>query len=252
MGSYKTLFLVAVLVVLQVWMINVGDGKIIRPSANPNYNDSAAAAANTTQPYTIYQTVTVIVRVNDTATGHQWNATYWPRVDEFSQLELAGTFNNSLSFNPNLIVSVEFQNITITPWKHIYRNASQLMVPYLTAVVVLSKGFVSGFQWQDGCSNCKSGNCLDNSCGTPRLDGSTDICTKTDCNIKVYLAWIGRDASDNACRSIDSTPASFSQYSLTPTVNFGTGLWNDFIYNFHATAPNPLSEAPGAINDSQQ
>jgi len=214
-------------------------GEVIRPSANPNYKDAAAAAAKTKEPFTIYQTTTVFVYAQDNLTGHEWKSTFWPRIDEFSQLELSGTFNNSQSLNPNLLVSVGF-NGRNTTWKHVYRTENELMIPFFTAVVLLSKGRVSDFSWQDGCSHCYSGDCLDNSCGGPRMSGSTDVCTKTDCNIKVYLAWGGRDASDNACKSIASTPNSFEQYSLTKTVNFGNGLWNDFIYSFKTGSPTPI------------
>jgi len=244
MISNKTMVLVAVtLVVLQVWLVQVGHGAVIRPPANPNYNDSAAAAANTTEPFTIYQTTTVIVHAVDNATGHQWKATFYPRIDEFSQLEIPGTFNTSMTFNPNLLIFVEFNGQNLTQ-KHVYTPDNNLFIPYFTAVVLLNRGNVASFQWQDGCGNCKTGDCLDNSCGIERFSGTTDVCTQTDCNIKVYFAWSGRDALDNACKSINSTPAKFDQYSLTPTVNFGTGLFNDFIYTFTSTAPNPLSQQP--------
>jgi len=217
-------------------------GKVIRPSNNPDYNNAASDANGTVQPFTIYQTTTVYVHARDNVTGHEWKATFWPRIDEFSQFELLGTFNNSMIFNPNVTVWVEYQNKTTQP-KHVYQNENQLFIPYFTAVVLLDKGRVSDLQWQDGCGNgCRDKYCLDNVCGNFRMDGDTDVCTKIDCNIKVYFAWSGRDASDNACKSIASTPQKFQQYSLTPTANFGTGLWDDIFYKFTSTAPNPIDQ----------
>jgi len=218
-------------------------GKVIRPSSNPDYNNAASDANNTVQPFTIYQTTTVFVHARDNVTGHEWKATFWPRIDEFSQLELSGSFNNSMIFNPNLTVWVEYQNRTTSP-KHVYQNENELVIPYFTAIVLIDQGWVTDLTWQDGCGgSCSNKYCLDNQCGNFRMDGGTDICTKTDCNIKVYFAWSGRDASDTACKSIASTPKKFQKYSFkSTTANFGNGLWDDFIYKFSTTAPNPFDQ----------
>ena len=39
----------------------------------------------------------------------------------------------------------------------------------------------------------------------------------------------------NIFRSSDSIPSAFKSYSLTPVSNFGTGLFNDFVYRVKAT-----------------
>jgi len=147
-------------------------------------------------------------------------------------------------FNPNLTIWLTLpntrMNATLVP-KHIYNPVGNIIMPYYVAVVLLSKGVVSSFSWQDGCGSCANGKCIDNSCGISQFSGSTDLCNGTvDCNVKVYLAWSGRDSNDDACKSISSTPDNFNKYSLTPSVNFGTSFYNDFIYQFSSTAPNPL------------
>jgi len=211
-----------------------------------DYTEAPSFANETTQPFTKYDTTTVIVHVRDNVTGHEWKAMYYPRVDEFSQLELAGTFSTSMTFNPNVTLWVEFQNRTTTP-KHVFRYADseagllEVFIPYFVAVVLLDKGYVTDVTWQDGCANgCRDKYCLDDQCGN---EHTNDICDKMNCNLKVFFAYSGRDGADNACRSIASTPERFQQYSLTPTANFGNGLWDDFLSNTVSTAPNPIDQA---------
>lgn len=243
MTTFHMMVIVALCVVLS--FVQPSNAKVIRPSANPDYNNAASDANSTVQPFTIYQTTTVYLHVRDNVTGHEWKATYWPRIDEFSLLEVVGSYNNSMSFNPNVTVWVEYQNRTTTP-KRVYQNENQLFIPYFTAVVLLDKGWVTDLQWQDGCSGsagCNPKYCLDDTCGTYRIQSGDDVCDgKVDCNIKVYFAFSGRDASDSACKSIASTPAKFAKYSLTDTRNFGSGVWDDIIYNFKQKAPNPVNE----------
>lgn len=232
--------LLNILFVLQFFCY-ISSAKVIRPPNHPNYNDAAALAAKTVPPVTIYETTTVLVHARDNLTGHEWVATYWPRVDEFSQLELAGTFNTSLSFNPNLTIWVEYNGIT-TPPRRVFNETSNLIIPYFVAVVLLDKGKIRDVQYQEGCHNCRSGHCLDNNCGMSRGSGSSDVCNSTDCNIKVFLAWSGRDSSDTPCKSISSTPQNFNEFSTTPLVNFGNSVYNDFIYNWKTKAPNPFDQ----------
>jgi len=212
-----------------------------RPSSDVNYTNAVNLAAVTHPPYALFDTTTVYLYARDNITNQHWAATFWPRVDEFSQLELTGSFALNYSFNPNLTIWASHMNITL-PEKMIYSPVNQLMITYLTAVVLLDNGNVADFSWQDGCSGCTSQYCLDNNCGAFRNAPSNDACNSIDCNIKVYIAWTGRDSSDATCTSISSTPANFEKYSLTPVANFGTGLWGDFISPIKSTAPNPLSQ----------
>lgn len=61
-----------------------------------------------------------------------------------------------------------------------------VVVLYNTVVVLLDKGNPVGINWQDGCGACLTERCVNNTCGTEKMDGNTDICLeKADCNIKV-------------------------------------------------------------------
>jgi len=238
MASF-TLFVIIAICILPSYAI------VVRPSSNPNYTTAAQAANSTHQPFTIYQTTSIKVHAVDNKTGHAWSSTFWPRVDEFSVLELLNSYNNSFVKNQNLTVFVEYQGFNTSGKPYFMTNEKDkaVIVLYQTVVVLLDKGNVVGVDWQDGCSQCLSEHCVDNTCGTEQMDGDTDLCVdKMDCNIKIYLAWSGRDANDDACRSIASSPASFSQYSLGNIANWGNNLWNDLFFQVSNTAPNPFGQ----------
>jgi len=175
--------------------------------------------------------------VRNDATAHEWRSTYYPRVDEFSMLE---AFNSSDPFyllNPNVTIWIEFFNVTTPTRKHVYSLENDVVVTYYTAVVHMSDGVVSkdGIKWDEGCGDCKDPTkyCLDWQCGVDR--SSLGDCSQTDCNIKVYFAWSGTDKDHTSCASVNSIPSAFKHYSLTPAANFGTGLWDDFLYRVKAT-----------------
>jgi hypothetical protein len=190
--------------------------------------------------------VTIYVHARDNVTKQQWTATYWPRVDEFSQLHMLNTNFTGMSFNPNLTIWVELKGYNETlPPKRVYNDdegMEQLVIPYFTALVLLDKGNVTDFQWDDGCDDYCNPNkdCLDDVCGVHRIRKGKDICNGTvDCNIKIYVAWSGRDKDDVRCRSETSSPSNFRQVSVSPVTTLGDGLWDDFVYKFTTNAPDP-------------
>ena len=223
---------------------------LARPSSSPNYGEAPGLAGSTSPPYAKYDTVNVTIWARDNRTQQQWAANFYPRVDEFSLLELAGTSQWDYTFNPNLTIWLEipqYSNLTSlkdSP-KLVYtvleESGDQVYIPYFTALVLLNKGVVTDFQWDGGCKSCATDLCITDQCGTKRIKNNEDICKdQANCNIKVYLAWMGRDKDDSKCRSVNSMPNNFSKYSVAPITNFGNGLFDDVIYKFTQNAPNPL------------
>jgi len=244
------------LVVCAIFLVSVH--AVNRPSGTVDYTKSAESAANGGPLYAKYDTIEIHVRAKDNRTKQEWTSKYYPRVDEFSLLELtfSGGITFNYSFNPNLTVWLEFPN---RPWvdmslmkpKRVYttettKNGEGVIIPYFTGLVLLNKGNVTQLAWDGGCGSCGSDVCLDDQCGRKRLDNNVDICfdaTKAyNCNIKFYLAWTGRDKEDSKCRSVSSTPNSFKQYSSSPLTNFGNGLFGDVVYRFTQNAPNPVKQ----------
>lgn len=225
-----------------------------RPSDDPDYAKAPEEASKDKAPYAKYDTIEVQLITRDNRTRQEWTSTFFPRVDEFSLLELAGTFERNYSFNPNMTITLRIPSsplLVLTP-KRVFSEgvfdeeretrSDPVVVTYWTVLVLLDKGNLTEIAWDDGCSDCSSNDCVDNSCGIKRMKGDTDRCLETNCNMKVYLAWMGRDKKDSACRSVSSMPSNFSKYSFQPVQNFGNGLFDDVIYKFTTNAPNPTSD----------
>lgn len=231
-----------------------------RPSDKPNYNDANKTAYDNRPPYIYkrFDTVNIKIHAYDNLTQQSWITDHWPRVDEFSVLTVTGTTSPSgISLNPNVTITIElvgYDNITYTP-KHVYSTrdtedtSDDIVVPFFTAILLLDNGNVTDFQWDDGCKGYCNPNtqCVDDVCANKRYSRHGDICSSqvnVDCNIKIYLAWSGRDKDDIPCKSMASAPSNFKQVSVSPITTLGSGLWNDFIYRFTTNAPDPVSGAP--------
>eukprot|EP01111_Echinosteliopsis_oligospora_P005260 TRINITY_DN1851_c0_g1_i1.p1 TRINITY_DN1851_c0_g1~~TRINITY_DN1851_c0_g1_i1.p1 ORF type:complete len:252 (+),score=50.58 TRINITY_DN1851_c0_g1_i1:151-906(+) len=234
---------------LCLFMLSTLDAAYIRPKKNPVYppiGDSTQEFA-TLPPFIRYQCVEINVYALNEATGHTWKSTFYPRVDEFTQMELPYTAHPLFMFNPNLTVWVEFQGINTTA-KHTFDPINNVFIPYMVVMIQLDKGAYTGISWQDGCSQCRDIRCVDLNCGEtrdPNVTSTDDICNKVNCNIKFYLAWTGRDANDANLLTASSTPTNFNKYSITPFAKFGNGLWDDFIYNVKSTGQNEATKVPG-------
>lgn len=191
------------------------------------------------------------MHARDNITKQTWKSTYYPRVDEFTRLELVGTAEQGFTSNPNLTVWLEFPNypnqtklkdLPKRVYKHNVEDEEKpVVVLYYTAIVLLDQGNIVDFRWDDGCGGCAKKLCIDEQCGA-EIKKDNFCSEETNCNIKVYLVWMGRDKDDAKCRSISSRPNSFSKYSVTPVTNFGNSLFSSTIFNFKSNAPNPLSD----------
>eukprot|EP01112_Ceratiomyxa_fruticulosa_P005437 TRINITY_DN1605_c0_g1_i1.p1 TRINITY_DN1605_c0_g1~~TRINITY_DN1605_c0_g1_i1.p1 ORF type:complete len:241 (+),score=37.30 TRINITY_DN1605_c0_g1_i1:212-934(+) len=187
--------------------------------------------------YKRYDDMAVYLHTYNWLTGHHQKAAFYPRVDEFTQVEIPGS-DQVLLFNPNLTVWFEVNGYK-TDMKHIYDRDKDVFISYWTVVIDLNAGKLNGIQYDEGCKNCHPDQCIDNVCGVGRTKMSCND-EGVDCNVKAYLAWFGHDANNFPCTSINSIPSAFQRYSLTPVENFGNGLYDDFIYRVKNVAP-PLA-----------
>jgi len=175
---------------------------------------------NTASSFTILDQSIIYMYVKDEWTEQVWNTTFWPRVDEFSMIEVVYSFE-SFGYNPNISMWLDFHG-TNTSAVHYASNDN--VVAYWTAVIQLDNGAFNNIVWNDGCSDC---NCIDNNCGV----SINEYCIGSyDCEMKVYLAWSGTDSQSYPCTSVNSIPANFQKYSLTPYYEVGVGLVDNILY----------------------
>lgn len=239
---------------LCIFVSGVASRCVEKPKYGPN------AKKNTDAPFTKCESTAIMkVYAKDNITLQQWETTYWPRVDEFSQMNVVGTYAQGFPFNQNLTVWVELianrtskTNVTtirlVTEERKVYTEDLEkpVFIPYFTVLILMDKGIPTDMQWDEGCSSCSPDVCINGTtCGTRtnlEIEKRNEQCSKIDCNIKVFVAWTGRDKEDGACRSAASMPSKFHQYSVTPLTSFGDNLWDDFFYNWRENAPNPRTD----------
>eukprot|EP00804_Cyclotella_cryptica_P014456 CCRYP_004784-RB/>CCRYP_004784-RB protein AED:0.32 eAED:0.32 QI:669/1/1/1/0.5/0.66/3/606/213 len=129
-----------------------------------------------------------------------------------------------------------------------YDTTSQKVYPYLTAIIDVRDGVISGIAWDDACIFCEHSRCLPNAYN---FDGSvatneqisqpTDGCYFTrdecvalhsggadDCDLKLYVVWTGTAVGGKVLLSSDSRFSAFPPNRIQENVQNGvdTALGN--------------------------
>jgi hypothetical protein len=141
-----------------------------------------------------------------------------PSVDTLSILRIANltwsnittVYDSWRSYYPDLRVYLQFNNGTnvVKSSRKRFWSVSTVIGSW-SAMVRLYKGKVVAIEWDDGCEECDANHCLDNVCA---LDQTS--CKGTNCDMKIYLAWIGTDYNDRYCTSAGSLPSNFRTFSF--------------------------------------
>jgi hypothetical protein len=137
-----------------------------------------------------------------------------PKVDQISLLKPSNfTWDNLHTIYSqwkDLRVYLQFGNGTSAIKSSRKRFWSgNLVVGSFSAYVSLNSGKVTAINWDDGCQECDSDHCLDNVCAFDE-----EKCTGRNCDLKIYLAWIGTDANNIYCTSAGTLPSNFQTFSF--------------------------------------
>jgi len=225
------------------------------------------------QPVTIGKPTTVCLVL---ANNGDWSTAvdylrlnFQPTADEYSRFrvprsfqQLVGAPANSLSkiFDGNITVHAESQT-ALSFQKTYYDVGNNTIFPYLTAVVTVNEGNVTGITWDDACVFCNSDECVDN---TFNYDGSlataeqaqqkvgscpmtVDECNLSDsaeCDLMLYVVWTGTDSEGRDFTSSANRFSAFPKQSWSDRLYIGLPDWMDNI--------NPFgnNNAPAATTDS--
>jgi len=169
-----------------------------------------------------------LLLVNPNGTAHKM--LFYPTVDYFTLLDMAATFGyaNTSLFTanystthptdvPNLLY-VQIGNLTSSPMHQSWSatDGTTLVAPYFQIVINLKAGALSSLSWDTTCAPCSSNLCSPNGiCGVKTSDCDVFSGGSTNCDLKVYVAWSGYDASGRFLFSQDEVLSNFVQYSVT-------------------------------------
>jgi hypothetical protein len=162
---------------------------------------------------------------------------FFPKVDEFSRLEIRDSFLNfaNSTVGTQIWLQLASSNVTSTIKRY---NSGNYIVGSFSAVIQLIEGIPQAFIWDDGCDECNTtgadpNQCLDRFCAVT-MDECMNCtgCTSQTCNIKIFLAWLGTDLNGNVMTSASYLPSNLIKFSVDPVYKAAAGVVpQNFIYS---------------------
>ena len=147
-------------------------------------------------------------------------------------------------------------------FQKLYYNSERQVFPFLTAIISVDEGSVTGITWDNACVFCGSKQCVDNTYG---YDGeiqteegakqpvgacfnTVEACkesTTAECDLMLYVVWTGTDANGRDFRSSANRFSAFPAQSWADRINLSlpdVGGWFDNI--------NPFNKGDGEETES--
>ncbi|GMI41625.1 hypothetical protein TrCOL_g11903 [Triparma columacea] len=128
--------------------------------------------------------------------------------------------------------SVHVESINKVSYIRKYRgsdNGVPRTFPYMTAIITVDMGTITGITWDEGCTFCLESECVENTYEfTGALkEGGGKACYLDDttcingdevsevCPLQVYAVWTGTDADGSYLKSAEVRFSQFKSYSMT-------------------------------------
>lgn len=191
------------------------------------------------------------------------------KVDEFSELYLDKSFSNSddsgddgglligivdpvqkgplsgenMEGYENMEIQIEVGGVASPPVPRRGGKNHQLLVPFWTAIVRLENGKVFDIEWDSGCFSCDPDQCVETKYGdfcAEDMVKHNRFCFDDDCNLRIYLAWIGTDADGHYMTSAGMRFSQFTKYSAS-----------DAVKNAYASGKGAYNDAKQGVNDAK-
>lgn len=152
--------------------------------------------------------------------------------------------------------SFPFQTVSSLSFQKLYYNsANSTLFPYLTAIVTVDEGNVTGITWDDACVFCSAEECVDN---TFNFDGelataeeaeqkvgacpmTVEECANSDtaeCDLMLYVVWTGTDSNGKDFISSANRFSAFPKQSWSDRLYIKLPDWMDPINPFKNSETN--------------
>lgn len=146
-------------------------------------------------------------------------------------------------------LSKSFPISSLSFQKKYFDATNSTVFPYLTAIVTVNEGVVTGITWDDACVFCSSDECVDN---TFNFDGElataeeaeqkVGSCPMTieeceasetaECDIMLYVVWTGTDSNGKDFTSSANRFSAFPKQSWSDRLYLNLPSWMDSINPF--------------------
>uniref|UniRef100_A0A7S4AKE4 Spondin domain-containing protein n=1 Tax=Pseudo-nitzschia australis TaxID=44445 RepID=A0A7S4AKE4_9STRA len=172
-----------------------------------------------------------------------------PLADAYSRFHVPQSFGQLVSTEQNALTEIFTGNVTVhaesqtaLSFQKLYYNGDDKVFPFLTAIINVHKGEVTGITWDDACVFCGSDECEDN---TFRYDGeiatkeearqpvggcynTVERCQsskKAECDLILYVVWTGTDSKGRDMMSSANRFSAFPAQSWGDRLNLGMPNW---------------------------
>jgi len=156
--------------------------------------------------------------------------TFFPIVDQFSVFTVPGSGLFYRDLNDSIWITIKIDNI-FSNFRYYRKQIAVGVVPDMfvgswTAIVTLNNGVVQSIDWDDDCSQCASNLCINgHDCFLSYSNvGNCEGSNSYSCDIKIYVAWQGTDASGVPCTSLNYVPSRFELFALHPVWQAAAGI----------------------------
>ncbi|MGK3734629.1 MAG: hypothetical protein ACI90V_001466 [Bacillariaceae sp.] len=134
-------------------------------------------------------------------------------------------------------------------FQKLYYNGADKVFPFLTAIIAVEEGNVTGITWDNACVFCTEDECEDNTYGfnggiateadaqqpVGGCHSSVDACKTSlvaECDLMLYVVWTGTDSNGKDFTSSANRFSAFPKQSWSDRVNLGLPDWMDSINPF--------------------
>jgi len=238
-------------------------GPVMSPGAVPPPASPANTWTGCVDPMKGYQPVTIgkptticLVLANDgdwSTEIEYMRLNFQPIADVYSRFHVPESFGQLVgipdaladTFTGNITVHAESQT-ALSFQKLYYDGNNNKIFPFLTAIVTVNEGIVTGITWDNACVFCSKNECQDNT-----YDFNGDMATeeeaqqpvgacsiavnecknsdKAECDLLLYVVWTGTDSNGRDFKSSANRFSAFPKQSWSDRLNLGLPNWmNDF------------------------
>jgi len=181
---------------------------------------------------------------------------FQPIADEYSRFLVPDSFNQlvgdpdgdlSKIFPGNITVHAESQSAL--SFQKLYYGGDEKVFPYLTAIITVNEGIVTGITWDNACVFCTAEECKDNTLGYNGEMATTEVAQQpvgacpipieecntsddTQCDLLLYVVWSGTDSNGRDFMSSANRFSAFPKQSWSDRINLGLPDWMDKINPF--------------------
>lgn len=187
-----------------------------------------------------WSTETDYVRLNFSPIADQYSRFHVPQ--SFTQLVGNPTEDLSDLFPGNITVHSASQT-ALSFQKLYYGSASGRVYPYLTAIITVDEGNVTGITWDNACVFCSADECQDNTYGYDGQLATADDAKQpvggcslmvqeceeseqAECDLMLYVVWAGTDSKGRDFTSSANRFSAFPKQSWSDRLNLKLALPN--------------------------